>query len=69
MQRQPVIGSTSLRSAGYDPKAKTLEIEFTTGVYEYTGVPDYVYQDLMDAESKGEFVAEFIKGRYPFKRV
>ena len=66
--RQPVTGSSNVVSIGYDPKTETLEIEFPSGVYRYAGVPAQVHQDLMDADSKGKFIAEFIRGKYPFTR-
>lgn len=69
MRRLPV-DSTSLASIGYDAATATLEVEFRHGgVYRYFLVPASVYRALIDAESKGRFLNEAIKERYPYERV
>ena len=65
MQRTPVT-STNIKSIGYDESTKTLEVEFKNGgLYRYSGVPENIYNNLMNAGSHGEFLAIFIKGKYP----
>lgn len=69
MLRQPV-SSSNLRSVGYLPASRTLEVEFRTGtVYHYVGVPEHIYHGLMRAGSKGGYLANRIKGRYRYRRV
>jgi KTSC domain len=69
MNRDPV-GSSNLVSIGYDEQAETLEIEFSNGsIYQYYNVPQDVYQQLMSAPSKGQFLHVYIKNAYPFSRV
>ena len=69
MRRRPV-SSSAISSVGYDRKAKTLELEFSSGgVYDYYEVPPKVYAALMSAESKGRFVSERIRGQYRSERV
>ena len=64
MIRTPVA-SSNLVSVGYDPNSKTLEIEFKQGrVYQYFGVPAYIFRGLMQASSKGEYFHAYIKDRY-----
>jgi hypothetical protein len=42
-----------------------VEIEFSGGaVYRYTPVPVYVYRELLDAPSKGDYVESVIKPRF-----
>ncbi len=61
MRRQPV-DSEALRSVGYDPDARILEIEFVPGdVYRYFDVPDSPHCALMAAGSLGEFFASHIR--------
>jgi hypothetical protein len=49
-------------SVGYDDWSKTLEIEFPGGaIYDYAHVPEVLYRDLLQAESKGRFVNLYIK--------
>ena len=64
MQRTPV-SSSNLRSIGYEPETSTLEVEFNTGsVYQYHGVPQEVFDFLMEAGSKGTYFNANIKNSY-----
>lgn len=65
------VSSSNLRSVGYDPNTQTLEIEFNNGgIYQYTGVPQGVYDGLMAAGSHGSYFDAHIKKRgYPYHRV
>ncbi len=61
MERLPVQ-SRNLASVGYDPDTLTLEIEFhNSGVYQYFGVPQEIYEGLMNAGSKGSYFHQSIK--------
>lgn len=69
MNRQPV-SSSNIASIGYDANSLTLEIEFLNGgVYQYFDVPQYVYEDLMNAGSHGQYLAHNIKGIYRYSKV
>ena len=69
MLRLPVT-SSNIKSVGYDPKIFTLEVQFTDGrVYQYFNVPQLIYQNLLQAPSKGKFFASSIKKVYGFRRV
>ena len=69
MKRAPV-SSSNLCSVGYDPASKTLEIEFHSGgIYQYTGVAETSYRQLMAAPSLGKFFHAHIKDVYPTTRV
>jgi hypothetical protein len=64
--RRTHIDSTSLKSVGYEPATRTLEVEFHGGrVYRYSEVPPRRYRDLLEAESAGRFLNREIKGVYP----
>lgn len=58
------VSSRALRAVGYD--GHTLAVMFTTSdtVYLYPGVPEWVYLDLMAADSMGAYYNRFIRGRY-----
>lgn len=59
-----------MASTGYDEATNTLEVEFQTGaIYQYFGVPQNIYDQLMHAPSKGQFINAYIKNAYPFSRV
>ena len=69
MERHPVA-SSNLESVGYDSETETLEVEFSSGsIYQYYNVPDNMYEQLMQADSKGGFLNTHIKNAYPFSRV
>lgn len=65
-----VVQSTNVSSLGYDPASGTLEVEFLKGtIYQYFGVPQGIYDQLMEAPSKGQFINTYIKNAYAFSRV
>jgi hypothetical protein len=67
--RDPVA-SKNIASMGYDPDTETLEVEFGSGaVYQYYNVGRAIYEQLMAAPSKGQFLNTYIKNAYPFSRV
>lgn len=70
MNRIPV-SSSNLASAGYDSSSSTLEIEFLNGgIYQYFGVPEYVYNELLNADSKGQYFDRNVKkAGYPYSKV
>lgn len=69
MIRDPVA-STNIVSMGYDPETETLEVEFSSGaVYQYYNVSQAIYDQMMMAPSKGQFLNTYIKNAYPFSRV
>jgi hypothetical protein len=69
MERQ-AVQSRDLAIVGYDSDSSTLEVTFRNGgVYHYSGVPQELYQGLLQASSLGTFFNEKIKDSYPFKRI
>ena len=70
MERERV-SSSNLASVGYDQGSMTLEVEFNHGgVYQYSSVPEHVYDGLMNASSHGQyFDAHVKKAGYPFREV
>jgi hypothetical protein len=64
------VQSTVMTSIRYDNKARALDITFTSGeTYRYSDVPRDIYVALLDAESKGEFFNDRVKGVFPFTKV
>jgi len=64
------VESSNIESIGYDPKSQTLEIEFLNGsIYQYFDVPEYVFNELKDADSCGKYLNANIKGHYRFSKV
>lgn len=64
------VQSSNVVAIGYDRPTETLEVEFLKGaVYQYYGVPEHLYNDIMNAPSKGRFLNTCIRDSYPFSRV
>jgi hypothetical protein len=70
IRRMPV-NSSMIRSVGYCPAQRTLEIEFERGtVYRYWGVSQGTYDAFMAAPSKGRFFNRAIRSQpYGYTRV
>ena len=69
MDRQRV-NSTNLRSIGYDASLSILEVEFTTGaIYQYLNVPEAIFDAFVSASSKGSYLNNNIKDRYPAHKI
>lgn len=67
--KSSLLESTNLSQADFDPMMNTLTIGFVNGtVYEYYGVPEETYQNLLDASSPGKFFLSQIKGKYDFAK-
>lgn len=68
MNRQSV-SSTDLNSVAYDPGTQTLEIEFNSGgIYQYSNVPQDIYDGLMSADSHGKYFNQNIKNSYQYSK-
>lgn len=62
------VSSSNISSIGYENE--TLYVSFHHGgLYAYTGVPEFVYHELMSAVSHGKYLAARIKGVYPYHKI
>ena len=69
MNRQHV-SSSNIRSIGYDPESKTLEIEFHSGgIYQYFNAPESIYNALMSASSHGSYFHRHIKDQFQWTKI
>lgn len=60
------VSSSNIESIGYDKSKKILELEFKRGdIYQYKGVPDNIFQNLLRASSHGKYFNAHIKDKYP----
>ncbi|HNT07757.1 KTSC domain-containing protein [Methanoculleus sp.] len=65
---QPSAGSSAggIRSIGYDPTTKALLVICESGdAYRYAGVRKEVYESLLAAPAREQFIRESLEGRYP----
>ncbi len=63
------VDSSMVDSVGYDEARRLLQVVFTSGrVYCYEDVPPEVFQGLLKAESKGQYMRTYIIDVYPYRR-
>lgn len=67
------VTSSNVAAVWYDAEAELLKVRFHvkkggaivgTRTWGYSGVPLYVYTDMLDAPSKGQFVWKHLRDRY-----
>ena len=64
------ISSSRIRSAGYDDKTRTLEIEFSDGrISAYMDVAPDIYRGLMSAPSPVAYFEDRIAEDYTASRI
>jgi hypothetical protein len=64
------VNSSVIASIGYNVIHRTLEIEFHSGkVYQYSQVPSYVYDELMETRSKGSYFSHYIRDKYTTREI
>ncbi|MBW3571266.1 MAG: KTSC domain-containing protein [Gemmatimonadetes bacterium] len=64
------LDSSSLASAGYDPAAHVLEVEFRNGgIYQYFDVDGDEYHEFRTAPSKGRYLNTRIKPGHPARKL
>ncbi len=64
------VTSSNLSSIGYDLDYNILEIEFNSGgIYQYIGLPQNVFEELMGAVSKGSYFQKHIRDQYKSVKV
>jgi hypothetical protein len=63
------VKSSMIKSAGFDAASRTFEIEFRSGVYQYSDVPQDVFDRFMASDSKGKFFDANIKDKYRFRKL
>lgn len=60
-----VVESSMIHAAGYDAEARELEVVFSSGkIYRYQDVPRSVYEGLLAADSKGQYMRARVIGEY-----
>jgi KTSC domain len=62
--------SSNISRIGYDDGNQVLYVEFKSGgTYQYFDVAEQMFADMKSASSKGQFLAQNIKGAYRYARV
>lgn len=61
--------SSTIVRIGYDDEAQTMTVEFKSGAtYNYFDVPSQLFEGIRNAPSKGQFLAQQVKGSYRYAR-
>ena len=61
--------SSTLTSAAYNYKHKTLTVHFNHASYLYIGVSHSDFEAFNKADSQGKALNEFIKGKYEYEKI
>lgn len=62
------VDSSMVHAVGYDPDTQELEVIFNSGrIYRYSGVPRAIYEGLLAAESKGQYMLANVIDRFPYR--
>lgn len=69
MWRSPVV-SSAIKSIGYDPERKVLEIEFNSGsVYQYFDVSPDTHRQLVTTQSHGTYFEHHVRDVFDYRQV
>jgi len=65
------VSSENIQSVGYNSEENILRICFIGNdiLYDYDDVPEYIYEGLLNADSKGKFHRKEIMNRYSYKKL
>jgi len=61
------VKSSNIKRVGYE--GTSLFVEFANGLYEYENVPAELYNQLLEADSKGKFVGANVVGKFNYKKL
>jgi hypothetical protein len=68
MERE-YVESSMITSIGHENSILEIEFKSNGQVWQYFDVPEYVYHEMMAADSKGKYFHKNIKGKYMESRV
>lgn len=64
------VSSSNISAIGYDDQSATMIIEFkNNSAYEYYDVPQFEYDSLMSADSKGSYANKNIYKTYRQQKI
>ena len=59
------VDSSNVEAIGYDPDARELYVQFIgSGNYAYLDVEEWVCDEFLQADSKGQYLNQNIRGVY-----
>ena len=71
MPEMQFVDSSNIEAIGYDGDSQELHVRFLQSgeTYVYYGVEEWVFQELMQADSKGSYLNTQIKGSYDYGKL
>lgn len=70
MPEMQFVDSSNIEAIGHDSECLELHVRFVSGeTYVYYNVEEWVFQELMQADSKGVYLNTHIKGQFEFGRL
>lgn len=71
MPEMHYIDSSNIEAVGYDSDSQELHVRFLQSgeTYVYYNVDEWVFQDLMRADSKGAYLNTNIKDQYQYGKL
>ena len=68
MPEMHFVDSSNVEAIGYDPDTRELYVQFIkSGNYVYVDVEEWVFDEFLQAESKGQYLNQNIKGVYNYR--
>lgn len=66
MPEMHYVDSSNIEAVGYDPDSQQLYVQFlkSGATYVYYDIEEWIFQELMQADSKGTYLNNQIKPRY-----
>jgi hypothetical protein len=59
------VTSSNIMTVGFDADTDTLAVEFKSGhIYHHSGVPSELVERFLNADSKGRFYADNVRGKF-----
>ena len=71
MPEMHYVDSSNVEAIGYDPDTRELHVRFLRSgeTYVYYNVEEWVFDEMMQADSKGTYLNINIKGHYDYGRL
>lgn len=65
------VDSSNIEAIGFDPDSQELHVRFLKSgeTYVYYGVEEWVFQEFLQADSKGTYLNANIKYRYQYGKL
>jgi hypothetical protein len=64
------VDSSNIEAVCYLEDSRELQVRFINGsTYSYSDVPQEIYEELINAPSKGSYLNRMIKGIYSYQKL